>query len=82
MTKAAIERATDALWDHFCPGIRRTPADDAHYRAGIIAVLESLKYSDGIDEDALLVAANSERLCPVSFGMAWDEMLDAHIADA
>lgn len=36
---AAVEAAADALWEHFCPGIRINEPDKRYYRQGARAAI-------------------------------------------
>lgn len=38
-----VDRVAALLWDEFCPGIRQTPGDAAHYRALASKVIEAAR---------------------------------------
>jgi hypothetical protein len=38
-----VEAVRQAIWDTFCPAIRRTPEDDERFREAAVAVLSTLR---------------------------------------
>ncbi len=42
MSNEIIEKCRQALWDHHCPGIRRTDIDDEFYRDSVKVIIRAL----------------------------------------